>query len=119
MDRPLTPPPTRARLLPIHNGFRVALYSLLSVRSLYTYAEHDGCTYFAFHQTRTGGDAVVVCCRCCCTPHAVTSEGKLLTVGTNSKKGLLGLGVVDGRDRSRLTEVPALKGVDVVSVACG
>lgn len=52
-------------------------------------------------------------------PHAVTSEGKLLTVGTNSKKGLLGLGVVDGRDRSRLTEVPALKGVDVVSVACG
>eukprot|EP00752_Nemacystus_decipiens_P006950 g6237.t1 len=49
----------------------------------------------------------------------VTSEGKLLTVGTNSKKGLLGLGIVDGRDRSRLTEVPALKGVDVVSVACG
>lgn len=50
---------------------------------------------------------------------AVTTDGKLLTVGSNSKKGLLGLGVVDGRDRSRLTEVPALKGVDVVSVACG
>lgn len=50
---------------------------------------------------------------------AVTTEGKLLTAGSNSKKGLLGLGNVEGRDRHRLTEVPALKGVDVVSVACG
>ncbi|CBN77994.1 conserved unknown protein [Ectocarpus siliculosus] len=49
----------------------------------------------------------------------VTTEGKLLTVGTNSKKGLLGLGIVDGRNRHKMTEVPALKGVDVVSVACG
>ncbi|CAM9702752.1 unnamed protein product [Ectocarpus fasciculatus] len=49
----------------------------------------------------------------------VTTEGKLLTVGTNSKKGLLGLGIADGRNRHKMTEVPALKGVDVVSVACG
>lgn len=50
---------------------------------------------------------------------AVTTEGKLLTAGSNGKKGLLGLGAVEGRDRHRLTEVPALKGVDIVSVACG
>lgn len=55
--------------------------------------------------------------RCFVIP--VTSDGKLLTAGSNSKKGLLGLGNAEGRDRHRLTEVPALKGVDIVSVACG
>lgn len=52
-------------------------------------------------------------------PAAVTTEGKLLTFGSNNKKGLLGLGTANGKDRHTMSEVPALKGVDIVSVACG
>ncbi|CAN0542528.1 unnamed protein product, partial [Laminaria digitata] len=50
---------------------------------------------------------------------AVTTEGKLLTFGSNNKKGTLGLGSTEGRDRHVMRPVPALKGVDVASVACG
>lgn len=84
---------------------------------VYNYAANDGANVLRI-LTKTPN---VWCVGCVVVLlHAkVTTEGKLLTVGTNSKKGLLGLGIVDGRDRSRLTEVPALKGVDVVSVACG
>lgn len=49
----------------------------------------------------------------------MTTEGKLLTFGSNNKKGTLGFGSKDGRDRHKMRPVPALKDVDVASVACG
>ena len=50
---------------------------------------------------------------------AVTTKGKLFTFGSNNKKGLLGLGEKEGKGRHEMTEVPALKGVDIATVDCG
>ncbi|CAM9729691.1 unnamed protein product [Ascophyllum nodosum] len=49
----------------------------------------------------------------------VTTKGKLFTFGSNNKKGLLGLGEKEGKGRHEMTEVPALKGVDIATVDCG
>lgn len=50
---------------------------------------------------------------------AVTTEGKLFTFGTNNGKGTLGLGEKNGKNQHRITEVPALKGVNIATVDCG
>lgn len=52
-------------------------------------------------------------------PGAVTTEGKLFTFGTNNGKGTLGLGEKNGKNQDKITEVPALKGVDIATVDCG
>lgn len=49
----------------------------------------------------------------------VNTEGKLYTFGSNNKKGMLGVGAKNSKDRHKLTEVKALRGVDIASVACG